>query len=106
MDRKVTAIAPAPESVLAQLQAVASAKSEPPVDKAPEPAKGETSEAKGPDPVEMRLVIEMDKASGSFVYKTVNRLTGEVILQLPRDEVLKLKDAGQYATGSVFQTKA
>lgn len=93
MDRKVAAIAPAPESGIAQLQAVAPAKSEPPV-------------AKGPDPVEMRLVIEMDQASGSFVYKTVNRLTGEVVQQLPRAEVLKLKDAGQYTAGTVIQTKA
>lgn len=92
MDRKVAALAPAPESGMPQIQAAAPAKSEPPV-------------AKGPDPVEMRLVIEMDQASGSFVYKTINRLTGEVILQLPRAEVLKLRDGGQYAAGSVIRTK-
>jgi flagellar protein FlaG len=62
--------------------------------------------AKGPDPVEMRLVIEMDQASGSFVYKTINRLTGEVVQQLPRAEVLKLRDAGQYTAGTVIRTKA
>lgn len=54
----------------------------------------------------MRLVIEQDQASGSFVYKTINRLTGEVILQLPRAEVLKMRDGGQYEAGAVIQTKA
>lgn len=93
MDRKVAALASAPESGMAQLQTIAPAKSEPAV-------------AKGPDPVEMRLVIEMDQASGSFVYKTINRRTGEVIQQLPRAEILKLKDAGRYAAGAVIRTEA
>jgi len=92
MDRKVAAVAPAPESGMPQLP-TAPAKSEPPV-------------AKGPDPVEMRLVIEMDQASGSFIYKTINRLTGEVVQQLPRAEVLKLRDGGQYAAGTIIRTKA
>lgn len=93
MDTKAAAITPAPESGKAQLQVVAPAKSEPPT-------------AKGQDTVETRLVIEQDQASGTFIYKTINRLTGEVVQQLPRDEVLKLRDAGQYETGSVVRTKA
>jgi len=106
MDRKVAAILPTPESGKTQLQAVAPAPSEPPVEKVDQPAKSEPLVAKGPDPAEMRLVIEMDQGSGSFVYKTINRLTGEVVLQLPREEVLKLRDGGQYAAGAVIQTKA
>jgi flagellar protein FlaG len=54
----------------------------------------------------MRLVIELDKASGSYVYKTINRTTGEVLSQLPRAEVLKLRDGGQYAAGDVIKTEA
>ena len=54
----------------------------------------------------MRLVIEEDKASGSYVYKTVNRLTGEVIQQLPRDQLLKLRDQVAYEAGDVVRTKA
>jgi flagellar protein FlaG len=94
MDRKVAAIPPAPESASPQFQSAAT------------PAPSEPVVGKGPDPVEMRLVIEMDKASGSFIYKTINRLTGEVILQLPRAEVLKMKDGGQYEAGAVIRTKA
>ena len=54
----------------------------------------------------MRLVIEEDQASGSFVYKTINRLTGEVVQQFPRAEVLKLRSQAQYAAGSVIKTEA
>jgi len=54
----------------------------------------------------MRLVIEKDEASGSYIYKTINRLTGEVVQQLPRAEVLRLRDTGQYAAGTVIRTKA
>ena len=94
MKSKVAAVAPAPDPASPQFQTSAP------------PAQSERAEAKGPDPVEMRLVIEVDQASGSFVYKTINRLTGEVILQLPRAEVLKMREGPQYEAGSVIRTKA
>lgn len=62
--------------------------------------------AKGPDLAEMRLVIEIDQASGSYVYKTINRTTGEVLSQLPRAEVLKLRNEVRYAAGDVIKTEA
>jgi len=58
------------------------------------------------DPVDLRLVIEEDKASGSYVYKTVNRLTGEVLMQFPRDAVLKMHERLDYQAGAVIRTKA
>ncbi len=59
------------------------------------------------DPVDMRLVIEEDaNAGGTYVYKTINRLTGEVILQLPREQLLKLRERVTYAAGDVVRTKA
>lgn len=67
--------------------------------------KVEAAVPQGPSEGEMRLVIELDKASGSYVYKTVNRLTGEVLSQLPRAEVLKLRDEAQYSAGDVFKTE-
>jgi len=54
----------------------------------------------------MRLVIEEDKASGTYVYKTVNRRTGEVVQQLPREQVLKLREALHYEAGSIVRAKA
>ena len=53
------------------------------------------------DQAHLRLVIEQDPDSGIFIYKTVNRDTGEVVLQLPRDELLRLRDHADYQAGSV-----
>ena len=92
METKAAAIAPASEPIPVKASAQ-SATAAPPV-----PA--------GPAPVDMRLVIEEDQASGSYVYKTVNRLTGEVVQQFPRAEILRLRQELQYAAGAVISTKA
>ena len=59
-----------------------------------------------PDPADLRLVIEEDKAAGAVVYKTVDWRTGEVIQQLPREQVLRLRESENYAAGQVLATKA
>ena len=96
MENKVAILAATPDPTFGQKPA------------APRPDTGKTtaSAAQGPDPVDLRLVIEEDKASNSYVYKTVNRLTGEVIQQLPRDTVLKLREQLDYESGDVVRTKA
>lgn len=53
-----------------------------------------------------RLVIEKDGATGSYIYKTLDRSTGEVVSQFPREEVLKLRDSPAYQAGQVIVTKA
>jgi len=55
---------------------------------------------------DFRLVIEQDAKSGSYVYKTLDRTTGEVVAQFPREEVLKLRDSPAYVAGRVIVTKA
>jgi len=70
------------------------------------PAPSEPAATQGPDPVDTRLVIEMDQASGSFIYKTIDRRTGEVVLQLPRDQLLKMRDGAEYEAGAVIRTEA
>ena len=95
METKVAAIAPAPDSGFGQA----------PADTPPAKASAPVVPA-GPDPVDMRLVIEEDQASGSYVYKTINRRTGEVMQQLPSAEVLRLRQELQYAAGSVIRTEA
>jgi len=57
------------------------------------------------DPADLRLVIEEDKAAGTFVYKTVDWRTGEVVQQLPREEVLQLREAQNYSAGKLLTTK-
>jgi flagellar protein FlaG len=85
----------------------------------PDPTFGQKSPSLGPasaptprqtgsvaDQADLRLVIEEDQASGSYIYKTVVRQTGEIIQQLPRAELLKLRDTARYAAGVLIRTKA
>jgi len=58
------------------------------------------------DLVDLRLVIEENGDTGTFVYKTVDRRTGEVVSQIPREDVLKLQQADAYQAGSVIKTQA
>jgi flagellar protein FlaG len=58
------------------------------------------------NPADLRLVIEEDKAAGSVVYKTVDWRTGEVVQQLPREQVLLLRETQNYAAGKLLATKA
>jgi flagellar protein FlaG len=60
----------------------------------------------GPQPGDLRLVIEHDDHSGQYIYKTIDRRTGETLQQFPREEILKLRDETHYASGDVFDAKA
>ena len=53
-----------------------------------------------------RLVIEEGPQKGSFVYKTLDRVTGEVVRQLPREDVVQMMDEGRYSAGAVIDTTA
>ena len=53
-----------------------------------------------------RLVIEEGPQSGSFIYKTLDRVTGEVVKQLPREQVVNLMQETRYSAGSVIDTEA
>jgi flagellar protein FlaG len=66
----------------------------------------EGSQAATGDEADLRLVIEEDQASGSFIYRTVNSLTGEVVQELPREEVLRLGEDERYVAGGLVRTKA
>lgn len=65
------------------------------------------TQATGPrgQTADLRLVIEEDKDTGSFVYKTLDRRTGEVVQQLPRDTVLKAMASADYHPGLVVDTR-
>jgi flagellar protein FlaG len=65
-------------------------------------AKEKPAAASGPQPGDLRLVIEQDPSSGTFVYKTVDRRTGDVLQQFPREDVLRFKQAEHYDPGEVF----
>lgn len=58
------------------------------------------------DQHDLRLVIEEDKAAGSYVYKTVDPRTGKVISQIPREELLRIRDTSGYTPGSIVNSRS
>jgi flagellar protein FlaG len=60
----------------------------------------------GPQPGDLRLVIEQNDDTGDYIYKTVDRRTGETLQQFPREQVLKLREETGYASGVVFDGEA
>jgi flagellar protein FlaG len=73
------------------------------------PAEDSSGQAAGEAPAagaaDLRLVIEEDKAANSFVYKTVDMRTGQVVQQFPREEVLRLKSTPDYEPGAVIDAR-
>lgn len=57
------------------------------------------------DTPNLRLVIEEDRSSGSYIYKTVDVRTGNVVQQVPREEVLRLREAAGYQPGAVIDAR-
>lgn len=53
-----------------------------------------------------RLVIEEGPRPGTFIYKTIDNVTGEVVRQLPREDVIRLRDQPSVAAGAVADIKA
>ncbi len=53
-----------------------------------------------------RLIIEEGPTEGTFVYKTLNSVTGEVVRQFPREQVLRLSQASGYSAGTLIDTDA
>lgn len=69
--------------------------------------------AKSANPVEAseplrlyRLVIEADEETGKYVYKTVDRETGEVVRRYPREELLQMREDPGYNAGVVADLRA
>jgi flagellar protein FlaG len=55
---------------------------------------------------DLRLVIEEDKAAGSYVYKTVDPITGKVVSQIPREQLLKMREAPSYRPGAIVDSRS
>ncbi|MDQ8027670.1 MAG: hypothetical protein REJ23_03015 [Brevundimonas sp.] len=53
-----------------------------------------------------RLVIEEGPRTGSFIYKTMDRVTGEIVKQFPREQVIELMRDPGYSAGAVIDTRA
>ena len=58
------------------------------------------------DPAEFRLIIESGEGLGSFVYKTIDARTGQVVRQIPREELLGMGERTDYHAGDVIRARA
>ncbi|HUZ11549.1 MAG TPA: hypothetical protein VMU93_01695 [Caulobacteraceae bacterium] len=69
------------------------------------PASSQAPDPAGGDRADLRLVIEEDKAAGTYVYKTIDPVTGKVISQIPREQLLMMREAWGYKPGSVVDSR-
>ena len=58
-----------------------------------------------PPSLDTRLVIEEDKQTRTFIYKTLDRETGKVLQQFPREQVLRLHQDPEYTPGQVLKAR-
>jgi flagellar protein FlaG len=70
------------------------------------PGKSQTPAPQTGDDADLRLVIEDDKAAGSYVYVTINSVTGEVVSQVPREQLLKMREDPGYQPGAVVDSRS
>jgi flagellar protein FlaG len=66
-----------------------------------QPVASAPGQPSAPNPADLRLVIEDDQKAGCFVYKTIDWRTGEVVQQLPREQLVKLRESDSYSAGTV-----
>lgn len=72
----------------------------------PAQASSQVSGSRDLIPVDYRLVIEKSAKTGSYVYKTLNSFTGEVVNQRPAEDVFKMSTSNQYSPGLIVNAKA
>ena len=52
----------------------------------------------------LRLTVDKDPDTGDWIYKAIDRYTGEVVRVLPRQELAKMRESSNYQAGSVIKT--
>ena len=55
---------------------------------------------------DLRLVIEHAAHAPVYVYKVVDAITGDVLVELPREQVARAAENPNYTSGSVIDTRA
>ena len=64
-----------------------------------------TPKAKAEDEQPLRLVIEPSGNASGYVYKLFDRVTGRLLVELPRDAAEKMGAEPDYTAGQVFSAK-
>jgi hypothetical protein len=62
--------------------------------------------AEGYGEPDLRLVIELDETGQDYVYKLINRTTGEEVSRMTRVQVAQMGQTAAYTAGAVVRTKA
>ena len=57
-------------------------------------------------PANSKLQVEQDKTTGTFIYRSIDPDTGEVIRQWPPEQLLELHDHLKTMEGMLVDTKA
>jgi hypothetical protein len=65
-----------------------------------------TQDPAAPSKPTTRLFIDQDKSTGVFVYRIVDSTTGNVLVEIPSEQIENLKDADDYAAGALISTSA
>jgi hypothetical protein len=55
---------------------------------------------------ELRLTIDKDPTTGTWVYKAIDRNTGQVVSQLPQESVMEMQKSEDYQAGSIIDSEA
>ncbi len=64
-----------------------------------------TSGKREPTPYyELRLTMDKNPKTGEWVYKAIDRATGEVVKELPRQSLIDMQNSSNYTAGSVIKT--
>lgn len=100
MSDSITGLAAAPDSTYGQ------GKQRKSPDEAADSAASDPVSADPLDSTDMRLIIEDGSADGALIYKTLDGRTGKVVQTLGRDQVLKMREGGDYVAGQVIKTRA
>jgi flagellar protein FlaG len=76
----------------------------PPAASGSDPASESEAEKSGNDS-QQRLVISEGAETGVYVYTILDRATGQVLVQIPREEVVRIAARPDYTAGQVIDTK-
>ena len=71
----------------------------------PSTSPGISQPPQGAQGANLRLVIEDDKAAGTYVYITPDPATGKVVSQIPREQLLKMRESADYHPGSIVNSR-
>jgi uncharacterized FlaG/YvyC family protein len=77
----------------------------------PSPSKPQASKAvassssQDSSEAQQRLVISEGATTGVYVYTILDRATGAVLVQIPREEVVRIAARPDYTAGQVLDTK-